>query len=57
MTCLSLLLAAGGAALLLWALYQSMAGALGSALSALLTGLVAVLAAGVIAWIAHLIAR
>jgi hypothetical protein len=56
-TVLSLLLAAAGAGLMLWALYQSMATALGSAFSAFITGLVALLVAGVISWIAHLIAR
>lgn len=56
-TFLSILLATGGAALLMWALYQSMVVALGSALSAFITGLAALLAAGVISWIAHLIAR
>lgn len=46
-----------GVGLLLWALYQSMVIALGSTLSALITGLAALFAAGVISWIAYLIAR
>lgn len=54
---LSLLLAAAGAGLMLWALYQSMVAALGSGYSAFITGLVALLVAGVISWIAHLIVR
>jgi hypothetical protein len=52
-----IILATGGVGLLLWALYQSMVVALGSALSALITGLAALFAAGVISWIAYLIAR
>lgn len=52
-----IILATGGMGLLLWALYQSMVVALGSALSALITGLAALFAAGVISWIAYLIAR
>lgn len=57
LTVISILLAAGGAALMLWSLYQSLTAALGPALSAFFTGLVALLVAGVVAWLADLIAR
>jgi hypothetical protein len=57
MLAVCIILATGGVGLLLWALYQSMVVALGSALSALITGLAALFAAGVISWIAYLIAR
>jgi hypothetical protein len=57
LTVVSILLAAGGAGLMLWALYQSLLGPLGSTLSAFFTGLIALLVAGVVTWIADLIAR
>ena len=57
LTVVSILVASGGAGLILWALYQSMAAPLGSSLSAFITGLVGILSAGVMLWIAHLIAH
>jgi hypothetical protein len=57
LTVVSILLAAGGAGLMLWSLYQSLAAAVGAALGAFFTGLIALLVAGVVAWLADLIAR
>lgn len=53
----SVLLAAGGAALMLWALYRSLAGMLGITPAAFFTGLVALLLAGVFIWLAEQINR
>ncbi|HEX9597128.1 MAG TPA: hypothetical protein VF982_09645 [Anaerolineales bacterium] len=52
MAALAMGLAAGGAALVLWALYQTLSGALGSAPAACLTGVATLLTAGVLVWIA-----
>lgn len=57
LTVVSILLAAGGAGMMLWALYQSLLAPLGSTLSAFFTGLIALVVAGVVTWIADLIAR
>lgn len=46
------LLALAGAALCLWALYQYLAAPLNPAAAALLTGVIALAAAGGVAWIA-----
>ena len=54
---IAVLLAAAGAGMLLWALYQSLAAAVGSALGALLTGLAGLIAAVILSWIAALNAR
>lgn len=51
------LLMAAGSGLLLWALYQYLTAAIGPPATALLTGIVALVAAGILAWIVHRIAR
>ena len=56
LTAVAVLIASGGAGLMLWGIYQSMSDAMGSSLGAFLTGLIGVLSAGIILWIAHLIA-
>ncbi len=50
-------LAAGGALLILWAFYQSMVMAMGPVMGALITGVVGLLCAGVMLWLAQLINR
>lgn len=50
-------LAAVGMGLLLWALYQYLEMVMSPASTALITGLATLLAAGVLAWIAHRITR
>ena len=57
LTVVAILIASGGAGLMLWGIYQSMSDAMGSSLGAFFTGLIGVLSAGIILWIAHLIAR
>jgi len=52
-----LLLAAAGAGLLLWALYQYLGGALSPPSTAFVTGLAALLAAGGVAWLVRRITR
>jgi len=47
------LLASVGAGLLLWALYLTLAAAFGPALTALITGVVGLIGAGVMLWIAQ----
>lgn len=54
---ISILLAAAGAGMLLWALYQSMAAATGPVMGAFLTGLAGLIGAGLLSWIASLINR
>lgn len=54
---LAILLAAGGAGLLLWAIYQSVSASLGPAGGALVSGLVGLVAAGVVAWVSNLSIR
>ena len=48
----SILLAAAGAGMMLWALYQSLTAATGPAMGAFLTGLAGLVGAGVLSWIA-----
>lgn len=51
----AVVLAAFGVLLILWAFYQSMVMAMGASLGALITGVVGLLCAGVMLWIAQLI--
>lgn len=53
----AMLLAAGGAGLLLWAIYQSVSRSLGSTGAALVSGLVGLATAGVVIWLAKLTVR
>lgn len=48
----SILLAAAGAGMMLWALYQSLTAATGPAMGAFLTGLAGLIGAGGLSWIA-----
>ncbi len=53
----AILLAAAGAGLLLWAIYQGVSASLGSAGGALVSGLVGLAAAGVVIWVSRLSIR
>lgn len=57
LTTLTILLAAGGLALVLWALYGALAPVVGASAAGVLTGLSALAAAGGCAWIAQRIIR
>lgn len=57
LTIIAALLALSGFGLTLWALYQSMTEALGPSLGAFVTGLLGLLGAGLVSWIAHLVSR
>jgi len=57
LTVIAILLATGGFGLMLWSLYHALLGPLGMPLSAFFTGLVALLVAGVVSWIADLTVR
>jgi len=54
---LAIVFAASGAGLLLWSLYQALANAFGGPAAGAITGLLALLGAGVCAWIAQRISR
>lgn len=57
LTIIATVLALSGFGLTLWALYQAMVAALGPSLGAFFTGLLGLLGAGLVSWIAHLISR
>lgn len=54
---LAVLFAGAGLGLLLWTLFQGLSGLWGQLLATLVTGVVALLMAGALAWIASRIAR
>jgi len=53
----AVVLAAAGSCLILWAFYQFMVMLMGPLLGALVTGVIGILSAGVLIWIAQLIIR